>query len=104
MRLLVVAGAALLLAVPACGGSGEAASPPPDELTGVVTDVREEEGAVREFTLDSLEGIYEIRVAPDVEYGFDLRHLYEHERTRDPVRCDLEQRGEAIYALSIEDA
>jgi hypothetical protein len=104
MRLTALLGAALLLVLPACGGSGNAA-PPPSELTGVITDVREESGTVSEFTLDSIDGIYEIRIADDVDYGFDLRHLYEHEQTREPVRCELEQRADGeTYALQIDDA
>ena len=104
MRALALTAVALLVAVPACGGSGEAAAPPPEELTGIITAVRVEDGAVTGFTLDSLEGIYEIRIAADVDYGFDLKHLHEHERTREPVRCELEQRGGATYALAIADA
>jgi hypothetical protein len=104
VRLSALLGAALVLVLPACGGSGRA-GPPPSELTGVITDVREESGQVSEFTLDSTDGVFEIRIADDVDYGFDLQHLYEHEQTRDPVRCDLEQRADGeTYALTIVDA
>jgi hypothetical protein len=103
MRFLAPAVVVMLLLAGCGGGSGDAATPP-DELTGVITEVREESGAVSEFTLDSLDGIYEIRIADDVNYGFELSHLYEHERTRQPVRCDLEERAGELYALRIDDA
>jgi len=89
----------------ACGGSGEAAEPPPPEATGLITEVREEDGKVSAFTLEGLSGTYDVRIASDVEYGFDLRHLHEHERKREPVRCRLEQRDDGrVYALRIDDA
>lgn len=96
----------LVLAVAgACGGSGEAADPPPPEATGLVTEVREDDGEVSSFTLESLSGTFEVRIAEDVDYGFDLRHLHEHERDRQPVRCRLEQRDDGnVYALRIDDA
>ena len=101
--------AALLVAVvlvsAACGGSGEAAEPPPAEDTGVVSEVREEGATVTSFTLEGLSGTYDVHIASDVDYGFDLRHLHDHARTRDPVRCRLEQREDGrVYALRIDDA
>jgi hypothetical protein len=43
-------------------------------------------------------------IAPDVDYGFALGHLHEHESTGDPVRCVLEEREGRLYALEILDA
>ena len=103
--VVALAAAAVLALAAGCGGAGDAAEPPPPEATGLITDVREQDGRVTEFTLESLDGVYEVRIADDVDYGFDLRHLHEHERKREPVRCDLEQRDDGrIYALRIDDA
>lgn len=45
----------------------------------------------------------EVWIADDVQYGFDLEHLQEHEDSGDPVRCALEERDGRAYALSIAD-
>ena len=96
---------AAVLASAACGGSGEAAAPPPAEATGIVTDVLEDGAKVTSFTLESLSGTYDVHIASDVDYGFDLRHLHDHARERDPVRCRLEQREDGrVYAVRIDDA
>jgi hypothetical protein len=88
-----------------CGGSGTAGEPPPPEATGLITEVREENGKVAEFTLEALDGTYDVRIAADVDYGFDLRHLYDHVRKREPVVARLEQRDDGrVYALRIDDA
>ena len=108
MRPPAAAAVILFLVLPmagACGGSGDAADPPPPEATGLITEVREDGGKVTSFKLESLSGTYEVRIAEDVDYGFDLRHLHEHERDREPVRCRLEQRDDGnVYALRIDDA
>ncbi len=97
---LLFAGAAL--AATACGG--DAAEPPPSEVTGLIVAIEGEGSDVRSFTLESDGEAHEIHIAPDVDYGFDLAHLHEHERDREPVRCDLEQREGRLYALTIDDA
>ncbi len=101
MRLVLLAvGAVALLG--ACAG-GEQRSP--SQVVGVVTEVESERGRVSAFTVEAEEGeTYEVFVADDVDYGFDLDHLYEHEETGDPVRCRVEQRDGRLYALSILDA
>lgn len=97
--LAIVAGMAL-----AGCGSDEPAVPDASELVGTIVDVDDPGGEITAFTLQSEGESYEISIADDVDYGFDLRHLKEHQATRDPVRCALETRGDRAYALSIEDA
>lgn len=87
---------ALLLA--ACGQP----EPAPDRVVGVIETI---EGDIASFTVAEQDGDrYEIVIASDVDYGFDLQHLREHETTGDPVDVRLEQRGADLVALSIEDA
>ena len=59
---------------------------------------------VTAFRVESGLEVYELRIAADRDYGFDLSHLREHERTGEPVRCRLEERSDGIYAVTIEDA
>ncbi len=94
--------AATLAASAACGGGG--GEPPPSELTGQIVAIDGEGSEIRSFTLASEGEEYEIFVAPEVDYGFDLAHLHEHETAGDPVRCRLEERDDRLYALTIEDA
>ena len=98
-RLLVLLVAVAALGA-ACGGSEP---PPPSELTGVIVAVEGEGSDVTAFTLEAGLEEYEIRIAPEVDYGFALAHLREHQREALPVRCDLEERGGELYALTIED-
>ncbi len=91
---------AVLVTSAACG-SGE---PPPSELTGAIVAIDGEGSDIRSFRLASEGEEYEIFVAPDVDYGFDLGHLNEHLTTGDPVTVPLEVRGDKLYALSIDDA
>ena len=90
----------LLAALPACGGGGAAA---PAEVTGRIVEIVGEGSAVERFTVEGADESYELRIAADVDYGFDLAHLHEHERTGEPVRCDVEERNGVLYALSIDD-
>lgn len=102
--------------VPACsnddaGGevaaSGEvvAADDAPREVTGVLLEIDSEGlGDVQSFVLKDGDARYEISVASDVDYGFDLGHLSEHLTTGDPVRVTLEVRADKLYALAIDDA
>lgn len=93
--------AVVLLA--ACGGNGGAEAP--SEVTGVIILLdTDETGSIKGFSLRADAETYEIRIAEDVNYGFDLAHLNEHMTTGDPVRCRLEERDGDLYALTIEDA
>lgn len=87
---------------PGCGGGKEAERP--SELVGVIVAVEETGGRIRAFTLRAGGEEYEIFIADDVDYGFDLHHLGEHRASGEPVRCKLEERGERLYALEILDA
>lgn len=99
MRLVLVVLA--LLALTGCSGD-EAA---PAEVVGVIVSVQDEpNGEVESFELDSEGKAYTIYIAPDVDYGFALGHLHEHQSTGDPVRCVLEEREDRLYALEILDA
>lgn len=87
------------------GGEAVASEDAPDEVTGVVLDVESEGvGEVTSFTLKEDDETYEIFIAEDVEYGFNLGHLSEHLTSGDPVRVPLEERDGKLYALSIDDA
>jgi hypothetical protein len=104
---VVVLVAALSLGMTACGGAdGEThpPPPPPDRLVGEILEVREENGRVSEFTLAADGDRWEIGIAEDVDYGFDLDHLYEHRDTGDPVDVLLEERDGDLVALRIDDA
>lgn len=92
-------------------GTRDSPRPAPAELIGTIVGVQSRDGEVRAFTLrlwDFLPGrlgeIFEISLADDVDYGFDLDHLREHLATGEPVRCTVEERGGRLYALSILDA
>ena len=115
MRKLVIVLCFLALLGAACGGDDDggesaggetvAAEDAPDEVTGVLLDVESEGvGEVTSFTLKENDETYEILIADDVDYGFNLGHLSEHLTTGDPVRVPLEVRDGKLYALSIDDA
>lgn len=110
---IVVLVCCLALVAGACGGEDDepsggdavAAEDAPDEVTGVLLDVQSEGiGEVTSFTLKDGDDTYEIFIAEDVDYGFDLGHLNEHLTAGDPVRVPLEERDGKLYALSIDDA
>jgi hypothetical protein len=90
-------------------GAGVACSkespPPPTALTGVITQIAAgAAGEVTGFDLEAGEKSYNILIDPGRDYGFDLNHLYEHERLGDPVRVRLRAEDETLYALRIDDA
>lgn len=86
-------------------GCSEEPAPPPSVLTGVIMEITAGAGSeITAFDLDAGEQSYNIRIDPDRDYGFDLNHLYEHERTGDPVRVRLRSEDEALFALQIDDA
>jgi hypothetical protein len=96
----LVALAAIVAVAAGCGGGGGDS----DELTGLIIDVRGRGDEVRSFTLRSGDRTYELRIAPDVDYGFQLGHLRSHQSSLFPVRCKFERREGRLYALEIVDA
>lgn len=100
---LFLAAATLLLG--ACG-NGESKPEPeaPSSVTGVIVEVAQEGlTEVESFSLRAEDETYQIYIADDVDYGFPLSHLNEHRVSGDPVRVELEERDEKLYALSIVD-
>ena len=91
----------LCVAGVACGGAGD---PAPAELVGVIVEIESEKGSILSFTLEANGEDHTIYIAKDIDYGFDLHHLFEHRATGEPVRCVLEARGERLYAVEIVDA
>ncbi|MDQ4126161.1 MAG: hypothetical protein M3134_11280 [Actinomycetota bacterium] len=90
---------------PAAEGEHVAAADAPDEVTGVLLEVESEGvGEVTSFVLKDGDDTYEIFIADDVDYGFNLGHLNEHLTTGDPVHVPLEVRDDKLYARSIDDA
>lgn len=109
MRKLVIMWCCLFV-LGACGGDDGGDVPAdvtnaPDHVTGPLLDVQSESlQEITGFTLKDGDENYEIFIASDVDYGFDLGHLREHLRTGDPVTVTLDVRESKLYALSIEDA
>lgn len=99
---------ALLVLLAACGGSGGSASdgltPPPDEVTGVITEMQYEGEQLVEFDLETVADTFEILIESDRDYGFNLNHLRSHRDQQLPVFVELESRGSDLYAVSILDA
>jgi hypothetical protein len=96
----LVALLAIAAVLAACGGGDDER----DELLGLIVAVQGRGNDVRSFTLESGGEQYRIRIAPDVDYGFQLGHLRTHEASLYPVRCTLERRAGRLYALEISDA
>jgi hypothetical protein len=91
----------------ACGNDGVSSNngSSPSELEGPIIDVESAGlGQISAFTLRSQDRTYEIFIAEDVDYSFPLDHLNEHRISGEPVVVELEERGDKLYALSIEDA
>lgn len=98
---LAVVLALLCLIITACGDD----SPAPNEVTGLIISVTPEDQAeeVESFEVRDGEDTYEISIDPEVDYGFDLFHIREHEMDALPVLVKLDERGGDLYAVTIED-
>lgn len=59
---------------------------------------------VTSFEVKDGDEIYEILIDDSVNYGFPLGHIEEHRKLAEPVRVDLEERGDSLFARTIEDA
>jgi hypothetical protein len=97
-RLVALAAIAAFLA--GCGGGEDDSS----ELTGLIVEIQGRGNDVSSFTLRSGDQTYDIRIAPEVDYGFQLGHLRTHQSALYPVRTKVERRGGRLYALEIVDA
>ena len=110
MVKVIVCALLIALVLGACGEedapSNAGGAEAPDEVTGVITAIEAHKGKhVTAFTLESDEGeTYDISIAADVDYGFDLTHLIEHRDEELPVSVSLEERSGTLYALTIDDA
>ena len=104
--LAVLCGAvAVAVLVTACGGGASGARERDYvEVTGLISSLEESQGRIRSLTVASGADSFELRIADDVDYGFDLQHLKEHRAGALPVRCTVEMRDGDLYALSIADA
>jgi hypothetical protein len=90
----------LLVGAVACG-----AATAPAEVTGLITEIgRNNEGAIRSFTVEEVGNPYRIRIDQTRDYGFDLEHLEEHRVQRLPVRVTLADRDGTLLAVEIFDA
>ena len=93
----------------ACGGDDDndtdVTENPPDEITGVIVAIDAEQlGEVESFDLKDGDTIYKLYIDSEIEYPFPLGHLHQHLQTADPVRCEVEQRDDKLYAQTINDA
>ena len=104
MRWLL--GSCIFLA--ACGGAGEGMSerpsPPPEQVTGVITEMRFDGERVVGFEVETVARSFEILIDPERDYGFNLKHLEVHRDQQLPVQVDLESRDGKLYAVDILDA
>jgi hypothetical protein len=105
MKIVSVVAAALLLVGAACAGDDAVSSADdvPSEVTGLITSIIPSQGTIESFTIESDDTSYEIKIAEDVDYGFDLEHLREHLADELPVKVTVEDRQGAAVATSIED-
>ena len=104
-RILVGAIAAAVLLV-ACGGDEPTTSTgeTPERVTGTITEVEPAEGTPEHFIVQEEDGDeFTIEIDPDMDYGFDLTHLHEHQASGDPVDVDIRTEGDALIATSIVD-
>jgi hypothetical protein len=105
VRRTILALVVLTVFVAGCGDDEAASEGPPSEVTGVIIDIEGETiSTIEAFTLKDGDDTYEVRIADDVDYSFALSHLHEHLAGAEPVTVELEERGSALYARSIEDA
>ena len=101
-KLGVVLLALMSLVAGACASSSDRA---PDSLTGTITEIeRGDSDEIVGLVLEAEDEEWTIRIAEDVDYGFDLEHLQEHMDQDLPVTVGLEQRDGDLVALTVEDS
>jgi hypothetical protein len=86
-------------------GVSESTDHGPQSLVGTIVEVRvdPDNGHVSGFALDSGQEVVDIQTPGNIDYGFNLHHLFEHQQTEDPVIVRTESSGASLVALSIED-
>ena len=85
-------------------GATSPSAPPPDQVTGVITDLRFEGDDLVSFVVEARDSTYEILIDPERDYGFNLKHLTVHQEDQLPVLVELESRDGDLYAVEILDA
>jgi hypothetical protein len=105
MKILGVAVACLLLVAAACAQDDAVsrADEVPSEVTGLITAIVPSQGDIESFTIEEDGTSYEIKIAEDVDYGFDLEHLRVHLEDELPVIVTVDDRDGAAVATAIED-
>jgi hypothetical protein len=106
MKVLAIVTAALLLVGAACAGDDAVSrgEDVPSVVNGLITSIAPAQGDIESFTIEQDGTSYEIKIADDVDYGFDLEHLREHLEDELPVIVTVEDREGAAVATTIEDA
>ena len=82
-------------------------SPAPTEVTGIITELSAgaDQSDVTALAVETDDGtVFDLLIDPELDYGFDLAHLFEHRDTGDPVRVQVDDRDGTLYALRIDDA
>jgi hypothetical protein len=98
-------GSVLIAALVALTGCGSDASDGRSEVTGVVLAVDALSLTdVRSFTLKTQDETLEIRIDPEADYSFPPSHLRNHALSGEPVRVELDERGDDLFATEMEDA
>ncbi len=94
-----------ILALPGCGGDAASETGGRRVIVGIVATVEATSLVdVESFTVRSDGETFEILIDPDVTYAFPPEHLRAHAIGSEPVRVEVEERSDDLYALSIEDA
>jgi len=77
----------------------------PSRVVGVITEIEPEHAdAPESFVIEEEDGdTFTIEVDPEMDYGFDLHHVYEHFEEEDPLDVQVEQRDGSLVATSISD-
>jgi hypothetical protein len=105
VRIELLSCTIVALALASCAASAGDGDGAPEFVTGTVVAVARDGGGVRSFRVVGDGGrTYEIAIADGVDYGFDLTHLLEHQKTGDPVAVRVRQHDGRLIAQSIEDA
>lgn len=101
LAILLVLGVSCSEAEPAADPSP---SPPPTEVTGLITETTYDGEQMTSFEVESSEGTFEILIDPERDYGFNLKHLDVHRKQELPVQVPVESRDGALYAVDVLDA